>query len=571
MSPQCAAGAQAPRASHPSADRGGLVMTAAVDWDALEYPRATWDFLERDWPLDDDGRRRLNGEAIAESLSALLVRAAFADDHCLSALKTRDLESVADRRLQLLLAARMRLQGEGASPQDDAECDSLVANMIGTFVANGEATWPAEDIDADVRRELRALRRTRGAIPLPDLECWFDAIREHIAWIAGLDSSQGSGGEALDDTLRSIGDALVACGVLERSREVFRSLIAPYRDNPLRAGIGRPSDSPAPSRDDLIDRWVPAGVPILVSAREGVGKSSYLVSVAASFAPGRQFLGLPPVGDHVGGVLFLPFEDRNGVLASLDAWERFHGLSAEHVRVPTSSDLLAGARLHDAGFCADLEALIVSEAFSLVLVDTFAEAMDLQDEINASEVTAKMRPLKQLIERTGCSVLLSHHHAKTGGARGSTAILASVRAEHVLAPLGPRRLSARGGKWNAGLPPRAIALRTVSPDGERGRGVVILDGDDSTKRQSDDDLLLERAQELMDETGAGEFRLIDLEPFAESELGWTRGRNGRVSKLTNGWRDRSLKSHRIAESGRSGWFSLMPTNAARTHAHATPL
>ena len=67
----------------------------------------------------------------------------------------------------------------------------------------------------------------------------------------------------------------------------------------------------------------------------------------------------------------------------------------------------------------------------LVVIDSLSKYWDVTDENDAAQVTAAMRPIRQLAEDTDAAVVLIHHNRKSGGEdgvdiRGSVAIHATV-------------------------------------------------------------------------------------------------------------------------------------------------
>jgi hypothetical protein len=478
-----------------------------------------------------------------------------------------DLRSIHDDRMRLLAAAALGVRRRGSSPGDEDWDDRVVrllAEAEGIFWPG--INWPnddcPEDVGASVREELRLLRAGDEDVT----GTWTEDIVQFAVGLAAMfapggphaDAVDGYGDSAFDpDRLPGVVSALEHAGAIDTPlpdhRE--RSVLELQRSNPLRGRLVPASSVEPTDRPDLVDRWVPGGVPIMVTAREGVGKSTYCVAMACSIAARHAFLG-SPVTTSAGCVLYLAYEDRIGIVSAIDAWRRQTGIEdgSERLLVPDLAELPS---ISDADFIAHLEGAILGYGISLVIVDTFADASNIDDEDNSVAITRFMRPVKRMCERTGCTVVFAHHATKgTGVYRGSTAIAAGMRAEHILTPGDHGRLSVKGGKWNVGLPPRAVPLRIVSPDGERGRGVIALDEKRLASDGVDDDLLLERMRDLGG-SAPGEIRLIDLETFAESELGWPRGSNGRVSRLTNGWRERMLKANSIVEGSKSGWYSAL--------------
>jgi hypothetical protein len=155
----------------------------------------------------------------------------------------------------------------------------------------------------------------------------------------------------------------------------------------------------------------------LLAAREKAGKSTLTGYITACVSRGRPFLGEPC---EQGDVLVVGLEEFIG-----DTARRLRHFDADAKHVHLVNHFTSAGTLR----ADELRNHIESVAPLLVIVDSLsAYGMgQLQDDNNATQVTAVMQPLTEMIHQLGCALIVIHHTTKaTGKSRGSTAITANV-------------------------------------------------------------------------------------------------------------------------------------------------
>lgn len=289
----------------------------------------------------------------------------------------------------------------------------------------------------------------------------------------------------------------------------------------------------------IVEQWVPRGVIGLVTALPGVGKSTYLTALGCSVAARTPFLS-HIVDPDAGRVLYLPFEDYHGVLGRVDAWCRHTDkVTSDRLIVPDSPGLPLTFR--NRAHLRELEAHIVDQGIWLVLIDTFSMAFGLQDENNASEVSAVLRPIVDIAQRTRTTFMFAHHTTKDGSTyRGSTAIAASLDIQHEISK-SDDSLLIKGGKWRVGVKPTAIRLEMTSLEGDTGYPVIVRSG------------ALPWVEALVDL----------LEALGVSDTPVSTGSIVEQTRLRLDWKERTTKEHlrRLLDNGRldqpkRGYWSL---------------
>jgi len=197
----------------------------------------------------------------------------------------------------------------------------------------------------------------------------------------------------------------------------------------------------------LIERILPRGVPTLLGAHGGTGKSLFALTLAVCAAAGRDFMGLSV---EPGPVVFYSAEDHEDVLR----WRvqricRYLALDPAHVAKnltlldATMGDPALYREVSEAGIrrgiatqtMQSLESWVIETEAVLLVVDNASDAYDAPENQRA-QVRAFMRSLTQLARRVMCTCLLLAHidkaTAKGGnsseGYSGSTAWHNSARS-----------------------------------------------------------------------------------------------------------------------------------------------
>ena len=167
----------------------------------------------------------------------------------------------------------------------------------------------------------------------------------------------------------------------------------------------------------VVPRLAWAGRLTLIAAREKAGKSTLTGFVSAEVSRGGNFLDEPCAA---GNVLVIGLEEFIG-----DAARRLRHFDADPTRVHIVDRLHAEASDRPQEVRSHMEA--VSPV--LVLIDSLSAYSSglIQDENNATQMTAVVKPLADLAHESGIAFLVLHHATKTSGrARGSTGIMANA-------------------------------------------------------------------------------------------------------------------------------------------------
>ena len=181
------------------------------------------------------------------------------------------------------------------------------------------------------------------------------------------------------------------------------------------------------SRDELAARmpidldwwWHPLlyrGGIVLLSGPEKIGKSSFLSDLLGHLTRGDMFLGQPP---RSAKVLILTEEWGPPVFGKLDGY-------AIDARVLVRADAATeGLSFLDVLSRAERE--VRAGRADVVLIDTFAEWADVQQENDAAEIVRAVSLIRRTLARAGAAVGVVHHFRKDGTqARGSTGLPAAV-------------------------------------------------------------------------------------------------------------------------------------------------
>lgn len=162
----------------------------------------------------------------------------------------------------------------------------------------------------------------------------------------------------------------------------------------------------------------------------GQGKSFVTLDIAYHVAAGQPWRGHRVIQ---GPVIYCAFEGTGGMAKRVAALEQHYG-SLEGVPLVIEP---AGWNLRDqrdriafAQRIAEIMQHEFNEAHpALIVVDTFARAIPSADENSAGDVGEFNKAIEDLIQRTGACVLVLHHRNKSGGMRGSSALLAAVETQ----------------------------------------------------------------------------------------------------------------------------------------------
>jgi hypothetical protein len=191
----------------------------------------------------------------------------------------------------------------------------------------------------------------------------------------------------------------------------------------------------------LVHGLLPKGTLGLLAAYPKVGKSTLAYQVAVAVAQDREFLGCQT---HPGGVLIIVAEERED-----DAMRRLR----EFGMTETDPIWLWTETVADTP--ADqpkIRQFITERGIALIIIDTFATYLMLQDETDNSAVTRRLKPYVDMAHTTGTTILFVHHERKNrdeGGGNDTRAI--------------------RGGSAILGLADLAFQLQKEAGGGTRRR------------------------------------------------------------------------------------------------------
>lgn len=167
----------------------------------------------------------------------------------------------------------------------------------------------------------------------------------------------------------------------------------------------------------LLPGLIPEGSAILLYGSPKVGKTTLAAHLAAAIAAGKSFLGRPAKQRPV---LYCDFE-RAVRLTCHRLGEPF---GAEE---PPRCLSLLSRQLNP----EELRALIAWAGFGLVILDTLARLVQVENENDSAQMLRALAPWVDIAHDTGASLLLLHHDRKGGGengqaARGSSSIVGAV-------------------------------------------------------------------------------------------------------------------------------------------------
>lgn len=171
---------------------------------------------------------------------------------------------------------------------------------------------------------------------------------------------------------------------------------------PLGAGDLKQMSS-ADNRVWLWENYIPAGSVLMLAAYPKVGKSTFLYPLLVALTQGSPFLGHKTKPTSV---LVLSEEPNDIIQERLEAL----GCTVNDPRflVHTLPMALTSEAL------TDIAAWMKTNQGGLVVVDTVAEYMGIQEESSNGEIVRRLTPLKQLGRMNGATILYIHHDRKMG-------------------------------------------------------------------------------------------------------------------------------------------------------------
>ncbi|WP_005035531.1 AAA family ATPase [Holophaga foetida] len=312
------------------------------------------------------------------------------------------------------------------------------------------------------------------------------------------------------------------------------------------------ADDPPPVRW-LVEGLIPAGVPGILAARAGAGKSMTALSVGMALASGLGVLGRSVSPGESRGVLFVGLEDdeeefhrrvRRGLplLEEDPEWTPTHREALTRGLVPLFPNRTSGAVFSLKAQWTSLaeKAAAIPGGCGMIVLDTLSRMAD-GDENSATDMRPFNESVSALAQATGASVLSIHHVGKGNDGnsdkklwqrlhpealRGSSSVEAAARFILQLAALSPSEAQTAGLDGEDALRGAYVAM-SLSKMSSAEKGATVL---------------LERRKS--NELGAG---FLSLHPESERLLALIQGQAA-VLKLTK--RDSVLLS--IAGAGGLG-------------------
>lgn len=164
------------------------------------------------------------------------------------------------------------------------------------------------------------------------------------------------------------------------------------------------------------------GQAVILSAREKSGKGLLAIDMAASIAEGLPFMGLEVTQ---GNAVYLAAEED---LVELKA--RVSARCGNNPDVPFSIVHLDGSRDGRLDLSREEDAQLIEDFIkehevNFLILDVLRQLHSSQED-SATEMYSVMRGLSSIAHRLHCTILVTHHESKCGGARGSTAITSGV-------------------------------------------------------------------------------------------------------------------------------------------------
>lgn len=226
-----------------------------------------------------------------------------------------------------------------------------------------------------------------------------------------------------------------------------------------------------PAQEFLIDQWLPARSLVYMWGKPSAGKSFVSIDMAACIRSGRAFHGYDVSAARVQEspsdgqatprrVVYVMSEGLTGMPRRLRAWENVHhGGNAVEVEVVTGAPQMTSA--DHVAWLAD-----VAEGAALIVIDTQARSTAGVEENSAKEMGPVIAAYAELIERTGCTVLVVHHGEDH--MRGSKSMLGAADAVIAVENSGgivtaSMRLEAGGKVKDGQTPPDLQLVLTEDP------------------------------------------------------------------------------------------------------------
>jgi hypothetical protein len=254
---------------------------------------------------------------------------------------------------------------------------------------------------------------------------WGDAFDLYVHFAHGGDS---------DAALLSLDSERIEDEAQAQARNIAAT---PYRWRDPRA---------IPPRPWLLGRWLLEGTVACVVAPGGVGKSTFLASMALSVATGRVLLGKTVEGGRARVWVWNLEDDLDELSRSVQAAAKLHGVSASDL----DGFLYLDSAMEGSGLCTAVEVrgecklyepvfeAVVRELLRLgikvLVIDPFVSSHAIEENSN-SKIDMIVKAWGRVAKAAGCVVVLVHHTSKAGSAdvtansaRGASALVNAARS-----------------------------------------------------------------------------------------------------------------------------------------------
>jgi replicative DNA helicase len=225
-----------------------------------------------------------------------------------------------------------------------------------------------------------------------------------------------------------------------------------------------------PTLDDFFDAEIEEMESILTGAHRGEvaslvamtnhGKTTLLLNVALSIAAGKSFPPIAPEVSNPRRVLYIDSESPAACAkADLQKMSRYidnNKLARENFGIVVEASISGEPmNLSRPDHLKHIIKLAKLQRADLVIVDTVANAFDLQDENSNAEVTRRViKPLIRLAREANCAVVFTHHIGKANETQTREAAY-----------------KGRGASAFGALPRTSF---TIERDVNRGSGYIVL-------------------------------------------------------------------------------------------------
>ncbi len=268
-----------------------------------------------------------------------------------------------------------------------------------------------------------------------------DRKRQAIILANRLTDAGRNGNGDFEETARKIGDELRELGAAT---------------GPSRRILGAKSIADLLAEPEeqfpwLIDGLLPAAGFSLLASKPKVGKSTFARCCVLAVARNDRFIGR---ACHGGPAIYVGLEDK-----PTETVGHFRALGASDEDLFVITDPAPNQETA----IADLRSLILEKGAVLVVIDTLARLVRLQDSNDYAEVMRKLEPIIDLARRTGCHVMTLHHTGKNDrddgdSLLGSTAFYASSDVVVTLRRRQSARVLSTSARYGTDIEPTVLGF-----------------------------------------------------------------------------------------------------------------